>query len=415
MLPFGLALAGMLVPLPSAQQTMHTSTEWRDDEKNVVVARELNRAYARLSFARDYEGVLDNPPLSLSWQVGPNTPLAWKGGATAMFGDDIVMAGGLWMPGRKNLAYAYNVSTREYREIPAPPYETAYTQGVQDRESLYLLGGRSAGRRVSRLARGADASWAWTPLAPLPEAEGKGRWLAATGIIPGRWLFLVAGHPTGTQSELRNREAMPDWRLRLDRPGAVWERMAPYPGGPRALVAGVAARGKLYVFGGSHPDPIAREVHVKLAKDYRIEAPYNGVPNYRDAYVYDPGRDQWRPIRRLPFPMSGGSAVVLGDRYILLMGSSDVRTFRVGRSQGSQDPIWRGYGDAVVCYDLDADNYTRIGVMVYGVATCPWVTDGRRLYGFGGEPAHAYNFNTENVLQIATIEGLATKSPSPRR
>jgi hypothetical protein len=36
-----------------------TSTEWRDDEANINVVRELNRAYALLPFSREYEGVLD--------------------------------------------------------------------------------------------------------------------------------------------------------------------------------------------------------------------------------------------------------------------------------------------------------------------------------------------------------------------
>ena len=294
--------------------------------------------------------------------------------------------------------------TGQYSPIPAPPYETAYTQGVQDEKFLYLLGGRSAGRNVAKLGKETDGRWSWTQLQPLPEEEGKGRWLASAGIVPGRWLFLVAGHPTGSPSEIRDRAALPDWRIRLDRPESRWERMAPYPGGPRALVAAVAVGGRLYVFGGSHPDAIMRGIHGQLAKEYGLAAPYNGVPNYRDAYCYDPARDRWQPIRRLPFPLSGGSTVVYGGRYILLMGSNDVRTFRVGRSQSSQDPLWRGYGDVVLCYDIQTDTYSRIGVMLYGVATCPWVSDGRRLYGFGGEPAHGYNMNTESVLQIATIE-----------
>jgi hypothetical protein len=42
--------------------------------------------------------------------------------------------------------------------------------------------------------------------------------------------------------------------------------------------------------------------------------------------------------------------------------------------------------------------------MPYGVATCHWVFDGERVYGFGGEPAHGYNLNTENVAQIGTIQ-----------
>ena len=46
----------------------------------------------------------------------------------------------------------------------------------------------------------------------------------------------------------------------------------------------------------------------------------------------------------------------------------------------------------------------RVGVMLYGVATCPWVTDGQGLYGFGGEPYHGFNNNnTENVLQIGSL------------
>ena len=43
-----------------------TSTEWRDDEANINVVRELNRAYALLPFSREYEGVLDQCPFELA-------------------------------------------------------------------------------------------------------------------------------------------------------------------------------------------------------------------------------------------------------------------------------------------------------------------------------------------------------------
>jgi hypothetical protein len=43
-----------------------TSTEWRDDEKNLIVVRDLNRAYARLPFSREYDGVLDHCPFALT-------------------------------------------------------------------------------------------------------------------------------------------------------------------------------------------------------------------------------------------------------------------------------------------------------------------------------------------------------------
>ena len=53
---------------------------------------------------------------------------------------------------------------------------------------------------------------------------------------------------------------------------------------------------------------------------------------------------------------------------------------------------------------MERDRYAHVGVMPYGVVTSPCVTDGRRLYSFGGEPAHRYNENRETVLQIGTIQ-----------
>jgi hypothetical protein len=396
-----------------------TSTDWRDDEKNAVVVRELNKAYAQLPFSFSYNGVLDERPFELTWTTGRSTPLAWKGGVAGIIGDDVILTGGMWMPGRLNRAYAYSVKTGSYREIPAPPYETAYTQGAYDGQKLYVVGGRSAGRHVSALSRAGSGEWKWEALPSLPEQEGRGRWVAVSQVDPGHWLFLVSGHPTGTQSEVRDQPALACWRLALDKPGARWEPMAPYPGGPRAVHSAAVARGKLYVFGGSHPNPVMRAVFVHLVKSYGLfDTPFLGVPEYRDAYRYDPRTDRWDRLRDLPFGMSGGAGVVLQDRYILLMGSSGKRTHRVGKTDRAGlvqmsakgeaaphiDPEWTGYDDVILCYDIEKDNYARLGVMMYGVATCPWVTDGKRLYGFGGEPMHRYNENTENVLQIADIQ-----------
>ena len=396
-----------------------TSTEWRCDEDNVVIAREINRAYARLPFDREYEGVLAQCPFQGSWTTGPNLPVAWKGGVAGIIGDRVVMAGGLWMPGRRNLALAYDLRNRTYEDIQPPPYETAYTQGACDGTSLYVVGGRSAGRRVSRLSRGTDGRWNWEPLPMLPESEGKGRWLGVSHIIPGKWLFLTTGHPTGTQSEIRQESQLQDWRLRLDQPAAQWEPMAPYPGGPRALVCGAVARNKLFVFGGAHPDSEMRAIFANLIRDYGLMnvVPYAGAPHYRDAYCYDPDTDRWQKLRSLPLPMAGGTGIVLEERYILIMGETETKSQRVGKTKraalvklvggqkGSElEPQWTGYGDLILCYDLEQDNYSRLGVMLYGVGTCPWVNDGNTLYGFGGEPYHGFNDNTENVLQIGHLE-----------
>lgn len=367
------------------------------------VLRLLNESHEKMPFSREVEGVLDEPPLRITWRIGPNLPVAWKGGVAGRIGDEIVITGGLWMPSRENLTRTFHIPAETYREVAPPPVSPQYTQGACDGTYVYVVGGRGSGRAVFRLGRDAQGAWQYEELPPLPDAEGDGRWLGAVGVIPGQWLLLVAGHPTGTPTEQRTAPALPDYRLRLDQPDATWETMAPYPGGPRALLMAATVGGQLYVFGGSHPEPTMRANAVALSQKYGLSAPWGGVPNYRDAYRYDVAADVWTPIRPTPFPVVCGGAVPVKDKYILLMGTADVRTYRVGKTMGRQDPFWAGYGDRILCYDIARDNYSDVGVMPYGVATVPWVLDGDTLYCFGGEPAHGYTMNTENVLQIGTI------------
>jgi len=400
-----------------------TKTEWRDDVANLQVVERINDAYARIPFSQEAEGALDDCPLQLRWSVGPNLPFPWKGGVAGRIGEDIVLAGGIWMPDRANLAFVYNIKSRRFAPLPPPPFETAYTQGACDGTSMYIVGGRAAGRHVAKLSRDQAGEWKWSELPSLPEAEGAGRWVGTAAVVPGKWLFLIAGHPTGTPFETRKADSLPDYRLRLDREDAEWEAMAPYPGSRRSLMPGAVARGQLYVFGGSIPDPDMREVYLGLIKEFGLtNGPYKGCHDYRDAFRYDPETNRWQRLRNIPFPMAGGVALTLKDRYILLMGSQHINLpTRVGKTlvtrnlkmetdgekttpQEKTIPFWTGYDDRILCYDVELDNYSRVGVMLYGVFTSAWVTDGHHVYGLGGEPFHSFNSNTENVLQIGTIE-----------
>ena len=73
-------MAGLCVAIESEPSSANgTSTEWRDDEKNLIVVRELSRAYSRLPFSREYEGVEENRcPFALTWETGPNLRLRGK-------------------------------------------------------------------------------------------------------------------------------------------------------------------------------------------------------------------------------------------------------------------------------------------------------------------------------------------------
>jgi hypothetical protein len=55
---------------------------WRNDEANLPLVAEMNRALAKRPFNSDIPGTLDDRPVSIEWSVGPDLPsgLCWKGG-----------------------------------------------------------------------------------------------------------------------------------------------------------------------------------------------------------------------------------------------------------------------------------------------------------------------------------------------
>jgi hypothetical protein len=376
--------------------TESTSTDWRDDESNLEAVKLLNKAYSHQQFSEKYENALDECPITIDWEVGPNTPIAWKGGAAGLVDGEVLLTGGLWMPGRHNLAYSYSLGDKEYKEIPAPAIAPQYTQGASDGKSLYVVGGRGAGRSTLKLAKSESGDWQYHEMAQLPESEGSGRCLAAAAIVPDKWLLLVQGIRGGT--------SLDDYRLQLDKPNAEWEPMAPFPGRRRSLQFSSAVGNDVYFFGGRYTEPKMREAYEELYKRYELEAPEGGAPCLRDAYKYNTESNSWVQLRNLPFPAISGAAIPLNERYILLMAVGDPMSYRVGKSAWSKDPKWTGFDDQILCYDIEKDMYSHVGVSLYGVGNAPWVRNGDKIYAFGGEPRHNFNDNTENVLQIGTIK-----------
>jgi hypothetical protein len=390
----------------SAESTAPTSNDWRDDAANLEAIKLLNKAYSHQKFSEKFEDVLDECPITIDWEVGPNTPVAWKGGTAGLIDGEILLTGGLWMPGRHNLAFAMNLKDKTYKEIPAPSVSPQYTQGVCDGESLFIVGGRGAGRSVLRLAKSESGDWEYHEMPLLPESEGPGRWLAASAIVPGKWLFLVQGIRSGTFLEYskENPSPLPNYRLQLDKPNAEWEEMAPFPGRRRSLQFATAVGNDVYFFGGRYLEPQMRECYEELYKRFKLDAPECGVPCLRDVYKYNTESNSWVQLRNLPFPALSGAAIPLNDRFILLMAVSEPMSYRVGKSAWSKDPKWTGFGDHILCYDIEKDKYSQVGVSLYGVGTAPWVRNGDKIYSFGGEPKHNFNDNTENVMQIGTIK-----------
>ena len=381
--------------IASADSTS-TSTGWRNDEANIQAVQLLNTAWTHHSASKDYEGALDDPPFAFEWSTGPNVPVCWKGGAAGVIGDDIILAGGLWMPGYQNLAYAFNTKTQEYTRLPDPIYKAEYTQGASDGTSFYIVSGRTGQNRAQKLSRNDQGAWEWSEMPSLPQSESKGRAFAAAEVV-GDWLIYSCGLPHTTPDE------RPDYRIRLDDPNAAWEAIPACPGNPRHLVSDGAIDGRFYVFGGVRQDPFLKDLKTALDENYSGiggGVPWNADVNFREVYAYDPTANTWEQVAGIPTPMLQGDVITVDNRFGFLMGSGHRDSYRVG---GPDNESWRGYWDMIFCYDAQLDNYYRIGVMLYGVATSPWVLHDGKAYSFGGEPAHGQNLNTENVLQIGTL------------
>ena len=105
-------------------------------------------------------------------------------------------------------------------------------------------------------------------------------------------------------------------------------------------------------------------------------------------------------------------APVVGGRYVLLLGSQRRLTARRGTEPPGypaavgRPPIANQvqyYGDDAVFYDTVERAYGSLGKVPYGMCTASFVCNGTHALGFGGEPGHSWNGNTESAITRAKI------------
>ena len=364
-------------------------------------------------------------------------------------------------------ALVYNTELGTWTPLePAPPFTAGRTQGACSAEAMYIVSGASGWANsdvgvpksaapnpiyanVLRLTRAQAGSWQWTPLPPLPISDG-GLALGVAGVVDEEWLVVVGGQLITKAGEKLDKSA-PGFRLRLRSDGELlspaamgnWSLIAPHPlarttaAAVRIPIGGALGRSFFY-FGGMATDVNRTKAYAEfnrrqICEGFMTECPLllgpwaghsddHGLFMPRDAFRYDVDSDTWHTIADLPHPMHGGAqhAVAIDDRHLLLMGTSHDMSFRVGRSgfpavtevwtHSSPDKTAKYYNDDIVCYDRVTDTYARVGKLLYGVGTASWVlapvsgpSGQLKLYGFGGEPMHGFNQNSETVVQVATV------------
>jgi hypothetical protein len=114
----------------------------------------------------------------------------------------VVIVGGLWPYGIEHTSsqvalrsrtLSYNVATKEWVNLPLPPFEPGRTQDACVGRSLIVIIGSDGGKvgprvmRLSKLAAGGDWSWD-TSLPALPTAAT--RLLGVVTSLANKWLVI---------------------------------------------------------------------------------------------------------------------------------------------------------------------------------------------------------------------------------
>ena len=225
-----------------------------------------------------------------------------------------------------------------------------------------------------------------------------------------RWI-VVSNGVTGSFSQVNPSAENPIsaevWTLDMDALEKGWRTPARHP--HRLLNPALAGvDGKLYIFGGAHYDSKLRDEYKKLLTMQGYRSWHNGYIRQKYTYELDLKTGEWQRRQDMPYQRSGGEARLYRDRYILVVGGSghsqEHDSVRPGRSKWPPEDEWRGYHDQVLIYDVLRDVWSVLDrPMPYGVNTIQATLSGETLYVTGGEPAHGFNFNTEDVVMIGRI------------
>jgi N-acetylneuraminic acid mutarotase len=145
----------------------------------------------------------------------------------------------------------------------------------------------------------------WTPLTSMNDPARQEHGVA---LLDGR-IYVAGGHP-GDESTLKTAEV---YDIATDR----WSRLPDLPIG-LSHCAMVAARGKLYLFGGQSPE---------------VEAP--GVSDR--TYEFDPATQAWRERAPMPTARSAAAAGLIGDKIYVVGGSPPAASARLEAYSPSTD------------------------------------------------------------------------------
>lgn len=288
------------------------------------------------------------PSTQLIWSTKDPMPRAQAGGAAALLGNTMIVAGGTtWENGVKLWLtdvqlYESSAAGGTWRSGPPLLEALAYGPFLQSSSALEIFGGAGSATLASRAIWRIDSALArWTKTGETPADHLLGR-----AARVGRRVFLFGGC-----ADVADLTRCSDIVWMREEPKGAWREVAKLPGGRVSLSASAVLGGRVYLFGGcSMPEP-------------------GKVVNHAEAWSFDPESFQFRRLRDIPEANRGLSAAILAARIYLFGGYVD-----------------SGFTAAVLSYDTKHDSYANEAAMPAAMSSIEFCARGANtLIGAGGE------------------------------
>ncbi len=248
------------------------------------------------------------------------------------------------------------VKTGSWHKAGRLPFPLSYGAPVTTGKGVVCIGGMHGAQYYDTVLLlqwdGEKVLQSELPSLPSPMALGCG---AALGNV----VYAGAGQ-SGPDTDLSAF-----WRLDLDKPGAGWESLDPFPGPARILPAAAAQDGSLYVFSGA-----------ALRQDG------SGRDYLTDAYRYTPKKG-WARLEPSPRPVAAAPAIAWGDTHILIFSGDDGELVDQIAELGDEHP---GYPLGVLGYHTVTNTWTTFGEIPDSLLTTTGVPFQRGVLVAGGEP-----------------------------
>ncbi len=276
------------------------------------------------------------------WKELAPPPLPRAGCAVGVIDGELVVAGGTyWCEGKKfwsERVDGFDPAANRWSARASMPRPRGDAAALAHAGALFVFGGGAEGAAESDVWTLRDNTWT----APANLALPAPRRSSGVAVVDG--IFYLLGGLSGTGSEF----ALATSTVWAAKPDGRWEPRSPMPGPARFNLSVGVVDGRIIVAGGCAPEAGA-------------------VKNLDEVLAYDPSKDDWTLLGRLPFANRAGCGLADASGLLIFGGYTDK------------------FENGILRYDVPGGKAETVGRLPTGLAGGHFLRIGSQLLGVTGE------------------------------